>query len=209
MLIISRKIDKLNKAKDSINSDRLHIYQWDVSDINNMDSHFQNIENELGGIDIFINNAALLDHCHTDIEHYNRVIATNQTSVYAICKYLVDYYIKKNGNKGGKILNISSINSFQSSINPYYVSKSAVNAITRGFAKEYAKKNIIVNAIAPGYCASSINYQDVARNAYDDHSANTRIIVPEDIAELAFFLCSDAANGIVGQTIVCDGGALL
>lgn len=208
-MIISRNTDKLIRAKDSVNSNRFHIYQWDVSDIENIDSHFEYIEKELGGIDVFINNAALLDHCQTDIEHYNRVIATNQTSVYVICKYLVDYYVKKNGDKGGKILNISSINSFQSSINPYYVSKSAVNAITRGFAKEYAKKNIIVNAIAPGYCASSINYKDVTRNAYDGHSANTRIIVPEEIAELTYFLCSDAANGIIGQTIVCDGGALL
>jgi NAD(P)-dependent dehydrogenase (short-subunit alcohol dehydrogenase family) len=209
VLIISRKEDKLGKAKDSINSDRIHTYRWDVSDIENINSHFENIDQELGGIDIFINNAALLDHRSTDIEYYKRVVATNQTSIYVICKYLVGYYEKNNGERGGKILNISSINSQQSSTNPYFISKSAVDAITRGFAKEYAKKNIIVNAIAPGYCASSINYQDVSKNAYDEHSANTRIIIPEEIAELAYFLCSDAASGIIGQTIVCDGGALL
>ena len=81
--------------------------------------------------------------------------------------------------------------------------------MTRGFAKEYAGNNIIVNAIAPGYCASSINYRDVEKNAYDGRSRIKRIITPEDIAEVATFLLSKAANGIVGQVITCDGGATL
>ena len=76
-------------------------------------------------------------------------------------------------------------------------------------AKENAGNNIIVNAIAPGYCASSINYQDVEKNAFDERSRIKRIITPEDIAELATFLLSKAANGIVGQVITCDGGATL
>ena len=81
--------------------------------------------------------------------------------------------------------------------------------MTRAYAKEYVSKNIIVNAIAPGYCASSINYINTTENAYWPSSANKRITIPEEIAELATFLLSDAANGIIGQTIVCDGGTLL
>lgn len=68
---------------------------------------------------------------------------------------------------------------------------------------------MIVNGIAPGYCDSSINKQDASLNAYWQDAANRRITTPQDIAELAMFLCSGAANGIIGQTIVCDGGELL
>ena len=96
---------------------------------------------------------------------------------------------------GGKILNISSINSFQCDTNPYHISKAGLNTLTRG--------------LAPGYCASSINYMDISKNAYCEKAKNKRITTPEEIAELALFLCSDAANGIGGQIIVCDGGSLL
>ena len=96
-----------------------------------------------------------------------------------------------------------------SSTHPYYISKWGLNGLTKGFAKEYASKNIIVNAIAPGYCASSINYQDIEENAYSGKNLIHRIITPTDIAELATFLLSDAANAIVGQIITIDGGTTL
>lgn len=130
-------------------------------------------------------------------------------AVFFMCKKAVSYFMQINGSKGGKILNISSLSAQQSSTDPYYISKTGVDAITRGFAKKYASNNIIVNAIAPGYCASSVNYMDISKNAYCSENANKRIIIPEEIAELAIFMLSDAANGIIGQTILCDGGALL
>lgn len=94
-------------------------------------------------------------------------------------------------------------------MHPYYISKRGLNAVTEGFAKKYAPYNVIVNGIAPGYCDSSINKQDASLNAYWQDAANRRITTPQDIAELAMFLCCGAANGIIGQTIVCDGGELL
>ena len=116
---------------------------------------------------------------------------------------------QKNGVNGGKIINISSICAFQANVDPYFMSKRAVNAITEGFAKKYAPYNIIVNGIAPGYCDSSINKINAEVNAYREEPANNRITTPYEIAELALFLCGGASNGIIGQTIVCDGGALL
>ena len=76
-------------------------------------------------------------------------------------------------------------------------------------AKEYAPKNILINAIAPGYTDSSINKQNYEENAYSAKSPLHRIIMTEDIAELAAFLLSDAANAIVGQVIAVDGGTTL
>lgn len=84
-----------------------------------------------------------------------------------------------------------------------------MNSITEGFAKQYAPYNIVVNAIAPGYCNSNFNKVNSAENVYREEPATKRIIFPEEIADLATFLVSDAANGIVGQTILCDGGSLL
>ena len=191
---------------DSISSDRLYIYQWDISDTDNLKYHFDNAISLLGGLDVFINNAALIPSKSDEFD-YDKIMTTNAKAVYLICGMVVNYFI--NHVQGGKILNISSLNAYQNSTRPYFISKSTVNAITKGFAKKYAHKNIIINGIAPGFCASSINYQDVSKNAFDSKSLIKRIITPEEIAELAYFLCSDAANGIVGQIIVVDGGVTL
>ena len=126
-----------------------------------------------------------------------------------MCQEAVRWFRKNNGESGGKIINISSTNSFQSSTEMYYVTKAAVNKITTGLAANYSKYNIQVNGIAPGVVAAGINERDVEKNAYYAGNKTHRIIVPEDIAELALFLCSGAANAIVGQTIVVDGGTLL
>ena len=209
VLITGRDKERLSLVVEEINNPGLYAMQWDISNMDVLENHFDEAVALLGGCDIIVNNAAYIDYKKTDLYFYNKMMDTNMRAVYFLCKKAVEYFELANGNKGGKILNISSINSFESSTDPYYISKSGLNAITRGFAKEYAKKNIIVNAIAPGYCASSINYIDINKNAYNGRSANRRIVVPEEIAELATFMLSDSANGIIGQTIVCDGGALL
>jgi 3-oxoacyl-[acyl-carrier protein] reductase len=92
------------------------------------------------------------------------------------------------------------------------MSKWALNGLTHGLGQRLAQHDIIVNGIAPGIIATdSINIKgvDPLENAYLNSSAVKRIGLPEEIAELAVFLISDAANYIVGQTIVCDGGYTL
>ena len=209
VVITGRNAEKLDKAKAEILNPNLHTLVWDISDMTILKERLSDAIKILGGMDAFINNAAYLAHKDTSEIFYDKVMATNLKAVYYTCMSVVDYYQKYNGDKGGKIINISSINSYQSSTHPYFISKSGMNAITRGFASEYVKKNIIVNGICPGYCASSINNLDVEKNAFCHKAKNRRIILPEEIAEIACFLLSDAANGIVGQTIVCDGGTLL
>lgn len=209
VVITGRSEEKLNSASKKINNQNLHTIKWDVSDISLLKTNISNCIELLGGLDVFINNAAYLAHYSREIDFYDKTMDTNLKAVYYICNFVSEWFVKNNNDLGGKIINISSINSYQSSAHPYYISKSGLNAITRGFAKEYANKNIIINGIASGYCCSSINLIDVEKNAFCDISKNRRIIVPEEIAEIATFLISDAANGIVGQTIVCDGGTLL
>lgn len=209
VLITGRNEEKLKKTVKETCSSKLHYVVWDLSDFSNMDKSLNNAISQLGGCDILVNNAAFLQNGDFNEAFYNQSMDTNCKAVYFLCQKITHYFLTNNSGEVSKILNISSINAKQSSIHPYFVSKSALDAITRGFAKEYASNNIIVNGIAPGYCASSINYRDVSKNACYPIAANRRITIPEEIAELATFLLSDAANGIVGQTIVCDGGTLL
>lgn len=209
VVITGRSIDKLNKALEIIKSDNLYVIEWDISDLSILENNMNKSISFLGGLDVFINNAAFLNHIETNVSFFDKTINTNLKAVYYTCDFVAKYIVANNNGAVGKIINISSINAYQNSIHPYYISKSGLESITKGFAKEYANKNVIINGIAPGYCASSINKVDVEKNAFDSRSKNRRIIIPEEIAEIAVFLLSDAANGIVGQTIVCDGGALL
>lgn len=209
VMITGRNIDKLQDAKLAVGSDRLYFFQWDVTDIEHMDCYLSDSIEILGGLDVLINNAAFLAHYQSSEEYFNRTINTNVKAVYFLCQKVGGIMHKHNGVLGGKIINISSSNAFQANMHPYFISKRAVNAITEGFAKKYAPYNIIVNAIAPGYCDSSINKVNAQNNAYREDAVNKRITTPDEIAELAIFLCSGAANGIVGQTILCDGGTLL
>lgn len=212
VLITGRNVDSLKSASSEINSPNLLFMVWDVSDTKNISDYFNKAIGLLGGLDILVNNAATLTFKPfegVNEEFFDFHIDTNLKSVYFLCQEAVRCYKKNNGEKGGKIVNISSINSYQSSTELYYVTKAAVNKITTGLAAEYSKYNIQINGIAPGVVASGINDRDVSENAYYSSNRTHRIIVPEDIAELALFLCSGSANAIVGQTIVVDGGALL
>lgn len=210
VLITGRRQEKLQAALTAVASDRLHILQWDVSDLTKMDKNLHSAVEQLGGVNIFVNNAAFCcESYELSEEYFDNTIATDVKAVYFLCHKVAELMRSKNGEAGGKILNISSVSSYLSSVNPYFLAKRAVNSITEGFAKQYAPYNIVVNAIAPGYCNSNFNKVNSAENVYREEPATKRIIFPEEIADLATFLVSDAANGIVGQTILCDGGSLL
>lgn len=209
VVITGRSLDKLIKAEKEINSKKLFILQWDVCDVNLINANLDRVKALMGGIDIVVNNAAFLSHYSNTIEYFDKTMNTNLRALYFMCEACCRFMKEENDLKGGHIVNISSINAYQSNVHPYYITKRAGNAITEGFAKKYAPYNIVVNGVAPGYCDSSINKQDAQKNAYWSDAANNRITTPSEIAEIVTFLCSGAANGIVGQTIICDGGTLL
>ena len=86
-----------------------------------------------------------------------------------------------------------------------------IRGLTEGLGKTLIKKGIIVNGIAPGVVKTSMQAFSIEQgdNLYTSQNPISRVILPEEIAELALFLISDASNAIVGQTIVCDGGYTL
>ena len=209
VVITGRNKAKLETAAHEINNTLLRVLEWDVQDIDSIPVKLEQCVEMMGGLDCFVNNAAFVENRSDSVSFWDKSIDTNAKAPYFISKNVIDYYLQHNDGRVGKILNISSLSSYINNANPYGISKTVVNRITKGFAKEYASKNIIINAIAPGYVASSINYQDVEKNAYSGKTPLRRTITPEDIAELACFLLSDASNAIVGQIIAVDGGTLL
>ncbi|TEW54667.1 2-dehydro-3-deoxy-D-gluconate 5-dehydrogenase KduD [Psychromonas sp. RZ22] len=168
-----------------------------------------------GKVDVLVNNAGIIrreDALDFSEKNWDDVMNINTKTVFFMSQAVAKQFIAQ-GN-GGKIINIASMLSFQGGIRvpSYTASKSAVMGITRAMANEWAKENINVNAIAPGYMATN---NTTALRADEDRNAAileripaNRWGTPEDVAGPCVFLASDAANYINGYTIAVDGGWL-
>ncbi len=168
-----------------------------------------------GRVDILVNNAGIIKRCDAvdvTIEDWDSVIEVNQRMVFFLCQAFAKGWIQD--NKGGKIINIASMLSFQGGIRvpSYAASKSAVMGLTRALANEWSKYNINVNAIAPGYMATN-NTANLRSDEQREEEILSRIPAgrwgtPEDIAGAAIFLASEASSYINGFTLAVDGGWL-
>ena len=206
VIAIGSNEKRLEEAKSKLNSDKFFYYCWDLSDITDIEKRINDIVSLAGRIDVWINNAARVTMESTPVE-FDKTIGLNVKSLLYISDHVACYY--KNNKIRGKMVNISSLNSVQGGLSPYYISKHAVNCITEGLAKKYLDFGIIVNGVAPGYLPASINYTDVSDNAFFDMTGSKRYGMLEEIAELVLFLSTNRSNCIVGQTIICDGGITL
>ena len=170
---------------------------------------------EFGHIDILVNNAGLIrreDAISFSERDWDDVMDLNIKSVFFMSQAAAKHFIAQ-GN-GGKIVNIASMLSFQGGIRvpSYTASKSAVMGVTRLLANEWAKHNINVNAIAPGYMATNNTQQlraDEQRSAEIlDRIPAGRWGLPGDLMGPVVFLASSASNYINGYTVAVDGGWL-
>ena len=210
VLITGRQIEKLQEAQKSMDNEFCKILKWDISDSKIAKDKIVEAKKILGGFDIFVNNAGVYTPKELgDISEkdWDSVMNTNLKGLYFATQEIVEYYLKS--KRKGKIINIVSNRGILGDFGPYGVSKWGVMGLTKGLGRDLISKGILVNGIAPGITATNINHIEVSENAYSNESRNKKIGLPEEIAELATFLASDAANHIVGQTIVCDGGASL
>jgi 2-dehydro-3-deoxy-D-gluconate 5-dehydrogenase len=170
---------------------------------------------ELGGIDILINNAgtirraALLEFSEKD---WDEVIQINQKSLFFLSQAVAKQMVTQ--GRGGKIINIASMLSFQGGIRvpSYTASKSAVMGLTRIMANEWAAHNINVNAIAPGYMETD-NTTALRADAKRNAEILARIPAgrwgsPDDLKGAAVFLASGASDYMQGYTVAVDGGWL-
>lgn len=163
-----------------------------------------------GSVDILVNNAGVSHNAlitETDEHDWDNVMNINLKGMYNCCKAVLPEMIK---NKSGKIINISSIwgVSGASCEVAYSASKAGVIGLTKALAKEVGPSGITVNSIAPGMIDTQMNaaLTDEEKKAFTDNLPISRIGTTTEIAETVYFLASDAANYITGQTIAVDGG---
>ncbi len=211
VVITGRKAHKLEQAKHKISSEKLHTLVWDISDISKIPDHMKKITSLVDGhLDILVNNAGILikgqDFFTLNESVWNKTYATNIKGAYFLSQHVSNEWIKN--KKSGKILNISSQGGFCAASYPYRMTKWDMVGLTKGLGKLLAPHNILVNGIAPGMIATEMISRS-SENIYSDLQVNKRLGLPEEIAELAYFLLSPACTNIIGQTIICDGGFTL
>ena len=181
----------------------------DISDHTFVCSLFSQARDVFGGVDVLVNNAGI-SHIGllTDlsIDDWNRVIATNLTSVFSCCHEAVPYMVHQ---KSGCIINISSVwgNVGASCEVAYSACKGGINAFTKALGKELAPSNIQVNAIACGVIDTDMNrcYSEEERKALIDDIPAGRMGQPGEVAQLALSLVS-GTNYLTGQILTLDGG---
>lgn len=211
VIICARKKDGLDKTLASINNSRLNSLQLDIADVDAIEEKIEHAANLLGHIDIFINAAGVSAFAEDSMTEkmYDYICDINQKGLFFINKYEGDYLI--NNHIEGKIINLTSKAGERISFDPYTLSKWGANSITKGNARRLAPYHINVNGIAPGRVPTNITaelQQYVGSdNVYTPNHSTKRFTMPEEVAETAMFLASGAANNIVGQIIVMDGGS--
>ena len=209
-----RNADALAGARQVLADEGLEvdIALFDVTDSRAIREGVAAAKRRAGPIDILVNNAgiqrrhALVDFSEDD---WNAIIATNLTAPYLVSQAVMPDMISR---KCGKIIHIASLMSelARPSVVPYTAAKGGVRQLTRGMAVELAPHNIQVNAIAPGYFATEMNRALLDDPAFDawvkKRTPAGRWGQPDEIAGLALFLASAAANYVTGQVIMIDGG---
>lgn len=167
-----------------------------------------------GRVDILVNNAGIIkrqDAIEFSEENWDSVMNLNAKTVYFFSQAVAKEFVKQGG---GKIINIASMLSFQGGIRvpSYTASKSAVKGITMSMANEWAKYNININAIAPGYMATNntaaLRADGERSEAILERIPAGRWGTPDDIMGAGVFLASSASDYINGYTIAVDGGWL-
>jgi 3-oxoacyl-[acyl-carrier protein] reductase len=184
--------------------------QVNVADSEQVDLAFKQVIKQFGRIDILVNNAGITrDNLLMRIkeEDWDQVIDTNLKGVFLCCKAVIRPMMKQ---RGGRIINISSVVGVSG--NPgqanYVAAKAGVIGITKTMAKEFASRNITVNAIAPGFIQTDMTsvLDEKVKEATLASIPLGRYGAAEEVASTVSFLASDKASYITGQTIHVDGG---
>jgi NAD(P)-dependent dehydrogenase (short-subunit alcohol dehydrogenase family) len=215
VLITGRNAQKLEDASRKLCHENLKSMIWDVSKITSHKERLTHAKQLLSGeIDILINNAGIItsnSFLHVSAEDWDRVYGTNSRGLFFLTQEVCSEWVAERANRVRKVLNISSQGGYVAAPHPYRMSKWDVAGFTQGIACVLAPYNVIVNGIAPGIIATDMqpDYNANAENKYCAVNPMRRTAAPEEIAELAGFLMSDASNFITGQTILCDGGYTL
>ena len=201
----NEKLDLLKKKFPEIS-----ILKFDISEHSKIEEFIENVNSQLTSLDVVVNNAGIaLDNLSLRMkdEEWQKVIDINLTSTFLLCKYAIKKMLK---NKYGRIVNIASIVGHTGNIGQanYAASKSGMIGMTKSLAIEYAKKNITLNCVSPGFIQSNMTDKilESIKAVLTSKIPMSKLGSGEDVANTVAFLSSDAASYITGETIHVNGG---
>ena len=200
------KLDKLKKQFKNIK-----ILKFDISHSEKIEEFIENSTNELGGnLNCIINNAGITQDnlaIRMNLDEWEKVIKINLTSTFLMSKFAVKKMLK---NKSGKIVNITSVVGHTGNLGQvnYTASKAGIVAMSKSLAIEYAKKNINVNCISPGFIKTNMtdSIDEKFKEAIISKIPSARLGEADDIANAVLFLCSNMSSYINGETLHVNGG---
>ena len=209
ILATGTKIEKLEELKSKYKN--INIIKFDISHSDKIEEFIDNATNELGGnLDCIINNAGLTQDnlaIRMSLEEWRKVIDINLTSTFLLSKFAIKKMLK---NKSGKIVNITSVVGHTGNLGQtnYSASKAGIVAMSKSLAIEYAKKNININCISPGFIKTAMTdkIDEKFKELIISKIPSARLGEPDDVANAVLFLASDQSNYINGETIHVNGG---
>ena len=212
ILATGTRIEKLEELKKKF--DNIKVMKFDISQHDKIEEFIENATKELGGsLDCMVNNAGITKDnlaIRMSLEEWSKVININLTSTFLMCKYSIKKMLK---NKSGKIINITSVVGHTGNVGQanYTASKAGIVAMSKSLAIEYAKKNINVNCISPGFISTAMTDQidEKFKETIIAKIPSNRLGKPEDIANAVNFLSSDQSDYINGETLHVNGGMYL
>ena len=201
----AEKLDVIKKQCPNIK-----VKKFDISEHSRIEEFIDNVTLELGGLDILINNAGInSDNLSLRMkdEEWKKVIDINLTSTFLLSKYGIKKMLK---NKFGRIVNIASVVGHTGNLGQanYSASKAGIIGMSKSLALEYAKKNITVNCVSPGFITSdmTINIAEKVKLFLQSKIPMGKLGTGEDVSNCVAFLSSQEASYITGETIHVNGG---
>ena len=209
ILASGTKLEKLEELKSRFKN--IKILKFDISQNEKIGEFIENASNELGGsLNCIINNAGITQDnlaIRMTVEEWKKVIDINLTSTFLLSKFAIKKMLK---NKSGKIINITSVVGHTGNIGQanYSASKAGIVAMSKSLAIEYAKKNININCISPGFIKTAMTdkIDDKMKEIITSKIPAARLGDPEDIANAVLFLASNHSDYINGETLHVNGG---
>ena len=209
ILASGTKIEKLEELKKKYK--KIKILSFDISQNEKIEEFIDNATKDLGGnLDCIVNNAGITQDnlaIRMSLEEWQKVIDINLTSTFLMSKFAIKKMLK---NKSGKIVNITSVVGHTGNLGQanYTASKAGIIAMSKSLAIEYAKKNINVNCISPGFIKTVMTdkIDDKFKEVIISKIPSARLGEPDDIANAVLFLTSDLSNYINGETLHVNGG---
>ena len=201
----TEKLDALKKEFPDIN-----VLKFDISDHSKIEEFIENVSSQLVGLDILVNNAGInMDNLSLRMkdDEWKKVIDLNLGSTFFLCKYGIKKMLK---NKYGRIVNITSVVGHTGNLGQsnYAASKAAIIGMSKSLAIEYAKKNITVNCVSPGFIVSdmTMNIAEKVKLYLTSRIPMGKLGTGDDVSNSVAFLSSDQASYITGETIHVNGG---